>query len=374
MSSKLRILHIGIHESLNRNAGDTYLFEATRHLVERVAEHPIEWSLRQVWEPLDVDEARTLGNRFDAVVLGGGGLLLRDQAGADSSLSGWQWACSPEATAAISAPLFVIAIGYNRFRGHPDFDAPFAASMRAIARTAALFSVRNQGSQRSVRSYLPDDLRKNVSVVNCPTTMAAQLYPDERQDVLEGPVALNFALDRVGNRFGPEPEVGLDRLLGAVAGSVRGMGDVRLVAHKSLDLAVSARLSQAGLAHEVVDVSGATGREVRSAYSDVRAVIGMRGHGQLIPFGLLKPILTLVSHDKMAWFLEDIGHPEWGIEVTADDLNDILPLKVAALLEPDVPQTVARIQRRLWLDGVSQLRRSILRVGLVSDVKPDLGI
>ena len=50
-------------------------------------------------------------------------------------------------------------------------------------------------------------------------------------------------------------------------------------------------------------------------YSKPRLVIGMRGHAQLIPFGCNTPILSIISHDKMQYFLDDIHHPEWGVDV-----------------------------------------------------------
>ena len=36
---------------------------------------------------------------------------------------------------------------------------------------------------------------------------------------------------------------------------------------------------------------------------------------QLIPFGCNTPILSIISHDKMQYFLDDIHHPEWGVDV-----------------------------------------------------------
>mgnify|MGYP000593480894 FL=1 len=32
----------------------------------------------------------------------------------------------------------------------------------------------------------------------------------------------------------------------------------------------------------------------------------------------------MISHDKLAWFLEDIGHPEWGVEVLDEDFENKL--------------------------------------------------
>jgi hypothetical protein len=50
----------------------------------------------------------------------------------------------------------------------------------------------------------------------------------------------------------------------------------------------------------------------------------MRGHAGMIPFGLGTPIVSLVSHPKLRYFLEDIGRPEWGLDVAAPHLGNRL--------------------------------------------------
>lgn len=68
-----------------------------------------------------------------------------------------------------------------------------------------------------------------------------------------------------------------------------------------------------------------------SAYSRPRLVIGMRGHAQMIPFGCNTPILSIISHDKMQWFLDDIHHPEWGVDVLDPAFERILLAKATSL-------------------------------------------
>ena len=41
----------------------------------------------------------------------------------------------------------------------------------------------------------------------------------------------------------------------------------------------------------------------------------MRGHAQMIPFGLSKNIISIISHDKIGYFLEDVMMTEYGIDV-----------------------------------------------------------
>lgn len=65
--------------------------------------------------------------------------------------------------------------------------------------------------------------------------------------------------------------------------------------------------------YEIITLDKAV--QIVHEYSKPRLVIGMRGHAQLIPFGCNTPILSIISHDKMQYFLDDIHHPEWGVDV-----------------------------------------------------------
>ena len=87
-----------------------------------------------------------------------------------------------------------------------------------------------------------------------------------------------------------------------------------------------------------------------SAYSKPRLVIGMRGHAQMIPFGCNTPILSIVSHDKMQWFLDDIHHPEWGVDVLNPTFEAELLEKAKKLYESTeilIP-ILKDEQRKLW--------------------------
>ena len=54
-------------------------------------------------------------------------------------------------------------------------------------------------------------------------------------------------------------------------------------------------------------------------YANVTVAASMRGHGVMIPFGLGTPTISLHTHDKVRSFLKDIGHNEWGVEVSHSD-------------------------------------------------------
>ena len=129
---KLNIAHIGIHKKANLNSGDTLLFNVVRDLFDYFYPKQINWELFQVWKEMTFNQITKLNNNFDGIVLGGGGLLMKDQKGSDIKNSGWQWNCSSELMNKIEIPIIVFAIGYGRFRGQEDFDAIFNESMETL--------------------------------------------------------------------------------------------------------------------------------------------------------------------------------------------------------------------------------------------------
>ena len=154
IKKKINIAHIGIHNKANLNSGDTLLFSVVRDLFDYFYPEQINWELIQIWEEFTLDQAKIINNNFDGIVLGGGGLLMKDQKGSDVKNSGWQWNCSSEVMSKINIPLIIFAIGYGRFRGQEDFDPIFYDSMQTMNSKSKFFSLRNNGSIEQVKKYL----------------------------------------------------------------------------------------------------------------------------------------------------------------------------------------------------------------------------
>jgi polysaccharide pyruvyl transferase WcaK-like protein len=47
-------------------------------------------------------------------------------------------------------------------------------------------------------------------------------------------------------------------------------------------------------------------------------VFGMRGHAQMIPFGVNTRIISLGTHKKLKYFLQDIGALDWYIDINQE--------------------------------------------------------
>lgn len=325
------------------NAGDVVLSLVLRDLFnDRIGVR--RWSHRPVGKVVDDDDVK-LFNRQDFIVIGGGGLFLKDTNAND--LSGWQWPCSIEKLHDIRTPIIMFAVGYNRFRGQDDFDSLFTRHIQEFVKKADFVGIRNHGSIRMLQSYLPpNDLKDKLVFQPCMTTLIAKIYPQlfdyhHKEDF----IVVNCAFDRQSLR-----QID-DKILQSIARVISNLSQqtkIKYYAHLGSDTKMQFYLDEMKVPYELVRFSKP--KDMIKAYATPRLVIGMRGHSQMIPFGCLTPILSIISHDKMAWFLEDIGHPEWGVDVRDPDFEATL-LEKAQYLYSQTEQVMNEIeakQEKLW--------------------------
>ncbi|HWU08731.1 MAG TPA: polysaccharide pyruvyl transferase family protein [Streptomyces sp.] len=346
-----QLAHVALFADGQENAGDKVLPEAVR-MCFGPDTGPARWHERSVHRLVDEPALEELNARR-GIVVGGGGLFLPDTA--PNSNSGWQWNIPDDVLARITAPLAVFAVGYNVFDGQRYRRERFAASLRALVGQSSFFGLRNQGSVDRVRELLPQELRDRVRYQPCPTTVARHLDPglDGGLDGGAGrddTVLVNCAYDRAGLRFGHD----YGHFLAETAAAVRAIGEraeVRYAAHMPADEKFVHDLRREhGIALPVEPLYLFGNDRIRELYRRTRLVIGMRGHAGMIPFGCGTPIISLVSHPKLAYFLSDIGRPDWGVSVHDRSLGARLAERAADVLD-DHRAAVADVhgrQEHLW--------------------------
>jgi polysaccharide pyruvyl transferase WcaK-like protein len=358
-----RLLHIGVHNSANRNAGDTLLFPVVRKAFDTML-GSCDWELRQAWEPFTQEDALRINSEFDGIVIGGGGLLLRDQAGSDVSNSGWQWNSAVPAVQAITVPVIVFAIGYNRFRGQEDFAPVFTDHMRILSEKTVFFGLRNTGSINALKDYLLPEQKSKLSRQFCPTTLLWQLYPECRalaqshDKKLSRILAFNAAFDRAHLRFGDKADEILMNVAHALLVAQERGWSIIMTAHKTMDRQFEVYLDRVGVNYKTADLTDAAPDEIMTFYAQIDFAIGMRGHAQMIPFGLRRPIMSIISHDKMRFLLEDIDRTKWGVEVDSPDFVERVELALI-LIENDrkaVHSDLAIAQQKVWVETNSNFQ------------------
>jgi hypothetical protein len=322
--------HVAFYAIRGGNYGDVALPHAVRQAVETSTGSTswLPFHAHQVFDEQRTEQA----NAQRALVVGGGGLFLPDTS--PNGNSGWQWNVPPSSLARLRVPLHVFAVGHNLFEGQAYPGDLFQKNLRLLAEHATSLGLRNHGSMSRVLDLLPDELHPKVRFVPCPTTVLEHIHPAlAPAEPGTGLVLLNGAFDRSARRFAD----GYGPFLAQLAQWVRDVrasgARVEIAAHLPGDKKLGNDLAdQHGVELETVPLYGMTPDEGYAAYRRASVVVGMRGHATMIPFGLGTPVLSLISHPKMRYFLEDIERPDWGFSVHDADLAGPLTARTLDVL------------------------------------------
>ncbi|MFB2737144.1 hypothetical protein [Umezakia ovalisporum] len=84
----------------------------------------------------------------------------------------------------------------------------------------------------------------------------------------------------------------------------------------------------------------------------------------MIPFGLHRPIYSLISHDKLQFFLDDINHSDWGVELQDPNLGEKLVRDINNLYTnlPQIESQLKAAQSELWkitLQNLEMIKNSL---------------
>ncbi|NNN31638.1 polysaccharide pyruvyl transferase family protein [Streptomyces sp. S3(2020)] len=358
-SAEDQLAHVAFYMDRQGNAGDKLLPETVR-----LAFGPDVTSRR--WHSVHAhrlfDEAALERvNARRGLVIGGGGLFIPDTM--PNGNSAWQWNVPDGLLNRIDVPIAVFAVGFNAFDGQSYRANRFRDSLLQLVERSAFFGLRNHGSIEKVRAMLPSHLHDKVRFQPCPTTVMRQLVAGWQDPVRrENTILVNAAYDRAGLRFGHD----YGYFLAQMAQAVRDLGElaeVQCVAHSLDDEKIAFDLRREhGISLPVIPMYDFENDQIRELYARTKLVIGMRGHAGMIPFGVGTPIISLISHPKMAYFLRDIERPEWGVSVHDRHLAARLVERSKELLA-DHAKTVADVhgrQQELW--KVTEANAADLRV------------
>jgi hypothetical protein len=135
-----------------------------------------------------------------------------------------------------------------------------------------------------------------------------------------------MAFDRLGLRFGQNYHLKLN-LFSQALKRLSADYEIECVSHSIPDEGFYKYLKSNNVPFTPVKLYRCSAEKVISYYKSVALTLGMRGHGQMIPFGIGNCIISIVTHDKMKWFLDDNELNEYGLEFSQDNFAEILEAK-----------------------------------------------
>lgn len=345
------------------NAGDAILPTNVEDAIEYGNEYSYNWKGIHAHKYVD-DSIVEYINKSNGVIIGGGGLFLKDTN--PNNNSGWQWNCSISQLQKINSPIALFAVGYNRFRNQPDFEPVFKEHLNLLVQKSVFWGLRNTGSIENVKNYLNASNHDKLRYQPCPTTIISRLYPDlvnafkGQQKEEEKFIALNCAFDRSQLRFGEK----IGEKLTSIARVIKELSkyyQIKYYSHMTSDNYFIPFLDSFGIKYKLVQIQ--TPDEIIREYCKPSLVIGMRGHSQMIPFGCKTPILSIVSHEKMGWFLQDIDKRDWGCEIMTSDFESELLGKALHILKSkdSIVADIETIQQSLLdvtIKNVNDIRKA----------------
>ena len=345
---------------LGGNAGDTILSRCVRQRINDIHTNT-SWNIKSLKDKV-TDQTIEDINRNAFVVVGGGGLLLPDTNA--NSISGWQWAISPEHLAEIKVPLFVYAIGYNFFHGQRPGDL-FIDNLKKLIDKSSFFSLRNHGSIRAVSELVGEDLAKKIVFQPCPTTVISKFDSNLPAKSSGRNIAINVPFDRYPSRYGKEIYDILDALALGLKTYVNQGYKLFNACHTENDHLFELVLEKHNVPYKSINLQYELPKSLYKFYREMDLVIGGRGHAQMIPYGLNTKIISLGSHNKIKWFLDDIGAEEWLVELLGDVMTLQLRLeqKIDEVInDPNVMEKLISSQEALFeiTKSNQQLIKSLL--------------
>ena len=327
------IVHIGNYshsEVAHGNVGDPVLFKELEKLIENISGSNYYWIPRSIiFHEINRLEVWIYNHFTSGILVGGHGLLMVDTG--KNPNSGWQFNIKVENLKRIRVPMAFMAIGYNTFRGQPDFIDVFREHINICISNSKFFGLRNWGSIRALMPYVDNENKAKVMFQPCPTTMLT-LYEDLPVVKKDKEIGICLAFDRYENRFGTIFDQLFDNLI-LFAHRFESEGyKITFYAHTLTDLNHPNCVKFEKEGYVVETISGLKFSDVFEWYMRKKLIVGMRGHSLMIPWGVGTPVVSLTTQNKQKWFMEITGHNERSIEVQDTQLLSKLYAEVDNIL------------------------------------------
>jgi polysaccharide pyruvyl transferase WcaK-like protein len=267
-----------------------------------------------------------INDNFDAVVVGGGGLFLRDTNA--NQRSGWQWDISLEQLERLKPPLVVFSVGNNRFIDQAEFAPPFTEHVNLTMEKSVFFGLRNTGSMETISRYIAEANRDRIEFQPCTTTISSYLFPDLVKAEVDP--ARRLALQMIIGRRQAAAGFQARRIYSDVIGVARRLQregwQLDSAPHARADMHFVAQAESEQLRMREVKLFGDQDVLYKGVeyFADLPYFLGTRGHAQMVPFGMGSIPVSLLVHHKIGYFARDIGHPEWAVDPRTDDFGDRL--------------------------------------------------
>lgn len=311
----MKALHIfAVHGKVN--SGDFFLGPSTKNTFEKMVSKDIQWTnfnVRKLVTPSDVEYF----NKFDALIIGGGGLFLPDTN--PNLTSCWQWACSSSLMRKIQTKIYVVGIGWNHFYnqtiGMPnrnnsmEFDERFEVfkdNAETLIDKSVFFSMRHKGDVERLRSHVDSRFHDKIIFEFCPVIDYVK-YKYSHSFSTGDYHTFEIKDDRPNRRYHKKNrDTFYNELLLFIKGLISKGEKIAVMSHDGSSTFIRF-LQSKSVPFLFLNNTVANEKKIVENYSKVKKLYCTAGHSQMMAYALELPFYSLITHDKLKYFLEDKG-------------------------------------------------------------------
>lgn len=276
-------------------------------------------------------------NKYDYILVGGGGLILPDSS--PNKISGWQWNISTSNMKKIIRPIYVISIGCNLFfnqeitmqdrNSNKKTDAIlpiFRENITQLINQSAYFSMRHHGDITKFIAIIGNEYIDKVVFQQCPCVDYVEMIWRPKMDASKKKyIAIEIKDDREWRRYYKiGKEAYYNKLLEFVKKCLNEKKDICYLSHDgSKKFYNYLRSKQIQL--PLLDCSTGNETDILNKYSKIHTILCSAGHSQMFSYALGINVVSLITHPKLGYFCEDFNLLENAIYVN-DDIDKLFRL------------------------------------------------
>jgi len=300
------------------NSGDFFLGPATKWDAENKLGTTVEWANYDVRARLDTSKIQWMNANFDVMVLGGGGLLLPDTN--PNMESCWQWPVPSQLIPEIKIPIYVIGLGYNLFYGqkitmpergsnneNPIRELIFKQNLQTLINHSTYFSMRHRGDIECLVKIIGEEYRSKIIFQLCPVLEYVKSKYRYTVDGTGEYHTFEIKDDRQFRRYdGTSIEKVYNYLKEYIQFLIQNNKSVGIMSHDG-SVSFYNFLKRNGISVPLFDNTSMDEEKIIDNYRKVKRLYCTAGHSQMMAHALGIDYYSLVGHDKLEYFLKDLG-------------------------------------------------------------------
>ncbi len=300
-----------------RNYGDMAIQYSMMHWLRHESKKQINFIPIDLKQPSPITEEMVdvMNRSGNMLIVGGGGLVMKGDG--FKTKSGWQFNITQKALKKLKIPLVVYGIGVNIFPGEKNLSKTTWNHLKETRKRSILFSARDVASQRVLETHGV----KNVEVIPDPAMMCPFIGVNLPRERHTSYIGINWAGDRREKRF-----YSIGEEIRFAEKICEGLKELT-VNHPKIKFLYIPHVHEYDTDYHVVsifkDILGDRFSNLADVlpwlypeqlmnvpafvgvYHQLDMAVGMRGHANIIPYGVGTPHVAIGNHRKNIYFASD---------------------------------------------------------------------